>query len=413
MKTRLLILALLPFIARAQDGTLIDPSNSQTRQASAALEVYSTNQGFLAPRVTLASTADAATVTGVEPTGLMVYNTATAGDVTPGYYYWTGSAWNRLHNGTTNLSGSGTTNYLARWTPNGNTLGIGVTYDNGTNVGISTTTPGAKLDVNGGNVRSTTSGDAKFEFFGSSSDRGFVGWQASAPVGVYLWNRDNTPIYFGTTNAERMRIDAAGNVGINATAPGAKLDVTGGDIRISTDNNSLLLGSTAATQYALHNYTSNSLWLQNNGNTTSKLVVATAFDWDRQVAIQYTPGTTGSAAGDLVIGQIDKNNTNWTHGITRFYTNGTERLRIVSNGNVGIGATAPIDKLNIESGNLRFGTNAVSYQNAGAGATYGAGDPTNGIGWGNQPLDEYGIFVAPQENVYGDYTRLTIGWLPV
>ncbi|HLP49642.1 MAG TPA: hypothetical protein VK154_02100 [Chitinophagales bacterium] len=66
--------------------------------------------------------------------------------------------------------------------------------------------------------------------------------------------------------------------------------------------------------------------------------------------------------------------------------------------------------LNMGSNVIRFGTNAVSYQNAGAGATYGSGDPTNGIGWGNQPLDEYGIYVAPQENISGDYTRLILGW---
>ena len=37
-------------------------------------------------------------------------------------------------------SGSGTTNYTARWT-NASTLGIGALYDNGTNVGIGTTNP--------------------------------------------------------------------------------------------------------------------------------------------------------------------------------------------------------------------------------------------------------------------------------
>ncbi len=38
----------------------------------------------------------------------------------------------------TPLSGSGTINYLARWTPNATTLGIGITQDNGTEVGIQT-----------------------------------------------------------------------------------------------------------------------------------------------------------------------------------------------------------------------------------------------------------------------------------
>ena len=45
------------------------------------------------------------------------------------------------------ISGSGTTNYVARWTPNGSTLGIGTLYDTGTLVGIGTTGPAAALDV--------------------------------------------------------------------------------------------------------------------------------------------------------------------------------------------------------------------------------------------------------------------------
>jgi len=78
------------------------------------------------------------------------------------------------------------------------------------------------------------------------------------------------------------------------------------------------------------------------------------------------------------------------------------------NGNVGIGTVNPFDKMAI-TGRLRFGTNAVSYQNAGAGAV--SGDPTHGIGWGNQPLDEYGIYVGPQETIYsGNYTKLVMNW---
>ena len=54
----------------------------------------------------------------------------------------------RLVCGTTTggVTGSGTTNYVARWTGS-NTLGSGILYDNGTNVGIGTVTPVAKLDI--------------------------------------------------------------------------------------------------------------------------------------------------------------------------------------------------------------------------------------------------------------------------
>lgn len=69
---------------------------TQTPDSSAQLEVYSNNKGFLPPRVALTATDIAAPVTN-PATGLLVYNTATAGgtptNVSPGYYYWNGSSW--------------------------------------------------------------------------------------------------------------------------------------------------------------------------------------------------------------------------------------------------------------------------------------------------------------------------------
>jgi hypothetical protein len=44
------------------------------------------------------------------------------------------------------VDGSGTANYLARWIDS-DTLGIGAAYDNGTNVGIGTTSPAYKLEI--------------------------------------------------------------------------------------------------------------------------------------------------------------------------------------------------------------------------------------------------------------------------
>jgi hypothetical protein len=50
------------------------------------------------------------------------------------------------------VDGSGTLNYVPKWTPDGDTLGDSVIYDDGTNVGIGTNLPGAKLDVEGNAV---------------------------------------------------------------------------------------------------------------------------------------------------------------------------------------------------------------------------------------------------------------------
>ena len=73
--------------------------------ASAKLEVAATDKGFLPPRVALtASNAFSPIVgTAANATGLLVYNTASAGvtpnNVVPGYYYWNGTAWIQISGG--------------------------------------------------------------------------------------------------------------------------------------------------------------------------------------------------------------------------------------------------------------------------------------------------------------------------
>lgn len=99
----LFYLLLLPLALMAQVGI-----GTTTPNESAKLDVTSTSQGFLPPRVILTGTTDATTIknaagTSITPaTGLFVYNTATAGtspsNVTPGLYYYDGSKWQRIIN---------------------------------------------------------------------------------------------------------------------------------------------------------------------------------------------------------------------------------------------------------------------------------------------------------------------------
>lgn len=97
---------------------------------------------MLVPRVALTATTDVATIT-TPATSLLVYNTATAGDVTPGYYYFDGTIWQRMVSGTIvgtddqNITGSG----LA-----GTTLTIGIEGGTNETVDLSSLQDGTGTD---------------------------------------------------------------------------------------------------------------------------------------------------------------------------------------------------------------------------------------------------------------------------
>ena len=79
---------------------------------NAILDVYSTNKGLLIPRLTLTSTTSFSPLSA-HVAGMLVYNTATVGDVTPGFYYNTGSAWSRVSAGTIDITVDANSNHLS------------------------------------------------------------------------------------------------------------------------------------------------------------------------------------------------------------------------------------------------------------------------------------------------------------
>lgn len=161
--------------------------------------------------------------------------------------------------------------------------------------------------------------------------------------------------FYTGSNAYAMTLTSNGNLGINTTNPASKLHINGSSLKLASTANE--------TPYTILGYANgSSLWFISGANTSSTAVIGTSHDWDRQVALAYTPGTTGAAGGNFQIGQLSKNNTNYTHGTTSFYTNGSERMRINSSGYVGIATTSPATKLQIahtSSGGLT-GTSAYA-----------------------------------------------------
>ena len=80
-----------------------------TPDASAKLEVFATNKGFLPPRVTLNSISDNTTIPS-PATGLLVYNTGNNAGLAAGFYYWNGNAWSTI--ATSGGSGSFASSFL-------------------------------------------------------------------------------------------------------------------------------------------------------------------------------------------------------------------------------------------------------------------------------------------------------------
>ncbi len=106
LKNIIILFLLSNFLVNANAQTGI---GTITPNASAKLEVASSTQGFLPPRIALTGTNDNTTIknaagTSITPaTGLLIYNTATTGttpnNVVPGYYYWNGTVWVQISNG--------------------------------------------------------------------------------------------------------------------------------------------------------------------------------------------------------------------------------------------------------------------------------------------------------------------------
>ena len=94
MKRFVLILVFLTYFSTLKAQTGI---GTATPNASAKLEVYATNKGFLPPRVTLTSTTDATTIASPAE-GLLVYNLGSIG-LQAGYYFWNGANWATIATG--------------------------------------------------------------------------------------------------------------------------------------------------------------------------------------------------------------------------------------------------------------------------------------------------------------------------
>jgi hypothetical protein len=173
----------------------------------------------------------------------------------------------------------------------------GLVKDASGNVGIGTASPVGKLDLISGAARMYFSNQSATAFFTAVNTAN----SAYAPMAI-----NGSELILKTGDAERMRIDSSGNVGIGATP------------NLGTYNKELTLSS-GAGQFC-------GLSIQNTTTGTSGGFTAYISN-----TLAYLFNRSNDA---LLLG-----------------TNNTERMRIDSSGNVGIGTASPTELLDV-AGNV-------------------------------------------------------------
>jgi hypothetical protein len=289
------------------------------------------------------------------------------------------------------VTGTGTLNFVSKFTSTGSTLGNSVIYDNGTNVGIGTTSPtsyypGAdnlvvKQASGEGGISIVTANDTSGAIYfadgttGSEQYRGGIGYTHSTDK-LFLVSGGQTRAWMDTNGNVGI---GTGNVGIGTTSPGSgyaydiKLDIVapqlgGIPLRLIRDSSIVNYGAMIALAAK---------------NSASEIITYGA------ITGGIIDSTDGSEDGYVSIRTIKA-------GVE------AEKVRVDESGNVGIGTTSPTYKLDVVDGGLKtttLSTNRIAYYNGDGVNAYGStgwniGNYTGDLSLTNNADDKDIIFKA-------------------